>query len=214
MVASLRTSPCACSQGEQRGEASGRRWCRWGWKQGNDSPVFFPLMWARTTAKRWRGSLDNEEQRAQLCTIGTVAAQDCTMELGLLRSRQRDTGADKQRQAVQWQAAEARWRRGARGAVPREEGGRLPLLCAGKEKTEGKIGLGSWGAGAMGSARKRVRERKRSRLMLPVEEPKRNWPCLLQRWGEQERDGRWGKDLKRKAADSLRLRQRQVGTDK
>jgi hypothetical protein len=65
------------------------------------------------------------------------------MELGLLRSRQRDTGADKQRQAVQWQAAEARWRRGARGAVPREEGGRLPLLCAGKEKTEGKIGLGS-----------------------------------------------------------------------
>jgi hypothetical protein len=47
--------------------------------------------------------------------------------------------------------------------------------------------------------------------MLPVEEPKRNWPCLLQRWGEQERDGRWGKDLKRKAADSLRLRQRPSG---
>jgi hypothetical protein len=40
-----------------------------------------------------------------------------------LRSRQRDAGADKQWQAMQWRAAKVRWRSGARGAAPREEGG-------------------------------------------------------------------------------------------
>jgi hypothetical protein len=80
------------------------------------------------------------------------------------------------------------------------------------EGGENRLGeLRSRGTGTMGSARKRVRESKRSRLTLPVEEPKRNWPCLLQRWGEQERDGRWGKDLKRRAAGSLCLRQRPSG---
>jgi hypothetical protein len=44
-----------------------------------------------------------------------------------LRSRQRDAVADKQRQAMQWRAAKVRWRSGARGAAPREEGGRPEL---------------------------------------------------------------------------------------
>jgi hypothetical protein len=61
-----------------------------------------------------------------------------------LRSRQRDAGADKQRQAMQWRAAKVRWRSGARGAAPREEGGwpelgrhRL-LLWSGLEEADGE----------------------------------------------------------------------------
>jgi hypothetical protein len=44
-----------------------------------------------------------------------------------LRSRQHNAGVDKQRQAMQWRAAKVRWRSGARGAAPREEGVRPEL---------------------------------------------------------------------------------------
>jgi hypothetical protein len=106
-------------------------------------------------------------------------------------------------------ALEKRSRRGGAQGGRRAAASTLRWERIGGENRLGE--LRSRGAGAMGSARMRVRERKRCRLTLPVEESKRNWPCLLHRWGEQERDGRWGKDLKRKVAGSLRLRQRPGG---